>query len=374
MDVQRISGFSDSESYEPWNRILSQTSGANAQLTHEWLSSWWEVFGQDKTLCLVSVTDGDRIVGMAPLVGQTIMDTAGFVLRKLTFAGDGVTDYHDLLTVPEQRKEIIRLLLEYLAGQEWDVIHLRNVRGDSPNLPVLREALRKTPLSVLERVNIRSPYVPIDGSWTDYYGRLSKNMRSDIRRRSNHLAKVGKVQFVRIHEIDEVAPALEIIKSIHIKCRQAQGGTSWFADAQRYRFASLVLERFSRHQWLDVVYLMLDGQVIAYYLGFAYNNVVHFWNTGFNPAFSQFSPGKVLLYHWLQDSFAQGYREFDFMVGEEPYKLQWTDAVRPNYEIFLFKKTVRSQILRCCHTHSPVFKKNRYLRKMARGIGRRIGA
>ena len=183
---------------------------------------------------------------------------------------------------------------------------------------------------------------------------------------------MGKAEFIRLHELDNVRDALNTIKSIHIKCRQDKGETSWYTNEKRLKFVSLILKRFSDQKWLDLVLLKLNDEIIAYYLGFIYNNIVHFWNTGFDPDFSRASPGKLLLHYWIKDSFAGGYKEFDFMVGEEPYKFQWANPVRANCELFLFKNTVRSHLLKCYYTCDPILKKNPYLRKIGAGIKNRF--
>jgi CelD/BcsL family acetyltransferase involved in cellulose biosynthesis len=340
------------------------------QLTHEWLSSWWEVFGGNKRLFLITVTDGGKVRGIAPLTITKVIAKAGFELRKLTFVGDGLTDYHDLLIANERRKEVLQILLKFIVdGKEnWDVIHFRNVRGDSPNLPILRDTLGDTSLTFVERINIRCPYISIDCDWMNYYSALGKNIRSDIRRRLNHLAKIGKAEFVRLHEVDDVMDTLGIIKSIHVKCRRAKGEISWYTNEKRFRFVSLILKRFGDRKWLDIVFLKINDKVIAYYLGFVYDNIVYFWNTGFDPEFSKVSPGKLLLHYWIKDSFAEAYREFDFMVGEERYKSQWTNPMRPNYETFLFKNTARSNLLKRYYTYKPILEKNPYLKKIGIAI------
>jgi CelD/BcsL family acetyltransferase involved in cellulose biosynthesis len=360
--------------YDSWNDLLSQAPDANVQLTHEWLSSCWEIFGDNRRLSLMTVTDGERIMGIAPFTVATVASTAGLRLKKLTFVGDGLTDYHDLLIANERREEVLRVLFKFVINgeKEWDVIHFRNVRGDSPNLSMLRGILGGTPFTFVETINTRSPYISINCNWADYYGALGKNIRSDVRRRLNHLARMGKAEFVRLHEVDDVPDTLGMIKEIHVKCRRARGEISWYTNENRFRFASLILKRFSERKWLDIVYLKLNGKIVAYYFGFVYDNIVYFWNTGFDPEFSSVGPGKLLLHYWIQDSFARGYSQFDFMVGEEPYKLQWTSTTRPNYELFVFKNTARSHLLKRYYTYKPVLKKNPYLRKVGAKIRSRI--
>ena len=374
MEVQFANDFSNGNLYDSWNEILSQTAYANIQLTHEWLSSWWEVFGDNKKLSLITITDRGKIIGIAPLTITKVIGKAGFELRKLTFVGNGLTDYHDLLIANGRREETLQILLEFIVNckENWDAIHFRNIRSDSPNLPILKGILRDTSFTFVERINIRSHYISIDCNWIDYYGALGKNIRSDIRRRLNYMTKIGKAEFIRLHEIDDIMDTLSIIKSIHVKCRQAKGEISWYTDEKRFRFVSLILKRFGERKWLDLVFLKLNKRIVAYYLGFVYDNIVYFWNTGFDPEFSKVGPGKLLLHFWIKDSFEAGYREFDFMVGEEPYKRQWTSPMRPNYELFIFKNTARSNLLKYYYTCKPILKRNPYLRKIGHGIRSRL--
>jgi len=370
-----VHDFANAKLYDAWNDILSQTDDANVQLTHEWLSSWWEVFGDNERLSLITITDQGKILGIAPLTISKVIGKAGFELRKLVFVGDGLTDYHDLLIANERREEVLRSLIEFIANskESWDAIHFRNVRSDSPNLPILRDALGDTSFRSIERINYECSSISLDCDWTDYYhGVLGKNLRSDIRRRLNYLGRMGKAEFIRLREVDDVTNTLGIIKSLHIKCRRAKGETSWYTDESRFRFVSLILKRFGDRKWLDLLFLKLNDQIIAYYLGFVYDNIVYFWNTGFDPEFSKLSPGKLLLHHWIEDSFAQGYREFDFMVGDETYKRHWATSTRPNYEFFIFKNTARSNLLKCYYTYKPILKKNPYLNRIGHGIRSRI--
>lgn len=374
MEIRFLNDFTNNNLHNFWNEILSQSNDANIQLTYEWLSIWWEVFGNDKKLSLITVTDGDKIIGIAPLIITRIIGKAGLVLRKLTFIGYGITDYHNLIIANEKREEALRILIDFIIDHKknWDVVHFNNIRGDSPNLPILRNILEDTSLTVTERINIQSPYISIDRDWTSYFNALSKNVRSDIRRRLNYLSRMEKAELIHLHKVEDITGTLDIIKSIHVKCRQAKGETSLYADENKFKFVSMIMKQFSDRKWLDIVFLKLNDRIIAYSLGFVYDNTVSYWNAGFDPEFSKLSPGKMLLYHWIRDSFEAGYREFDFMIGEEPYKFQWTSRVRPNYEFLLFNNTMRSNLLKCYYKNKLLLKKNPYIQKIGSRIMNRV--
>ena len=55
-----------------WDDLLARSARPEIVLTPDWLLTWWRVFGpQDgRQLRLALFTDGDRLVGLAPLLAR----------------------------------------------------------------------------------------------------------------------------------------------------------------------------------------------------------------------------------------------------------------------------------------------------------------
>ena len=49
---------------------------------------------------------------------------------------------------------------------------------------------------------------------------------------------------------------------------------------------------------------------------------------GYDPAYQQFSPGKVLHRLLLERACREGLLRYDFLGSDEPYKLQWANGAR----------------------------------------------
>jgi CelD/BcsL family acetyltransferase involved in cellulose biosynthesis len=49
---------------------------------------------------------------------------------------------------------------------------------------------------------------------------------------------------------------------------------------------------------------------------------------GHDPTYDSFSPGKVLTYEMLRRAFSDGLASYEFLGGEEPWKLLWTGERR----------------------------------------------
>ena len=51
-----------------------------------------------------------------------------------------------------------------------------------------------------------------------------------------------------------------------------------------------------------------------------YGDTVGLYNSGFDPEARALSPGVVLIARTIEDAIARGFRRYDFLRGEEPYK------------------------------------------------------
>ena len=97
--------------------------------------------------------------------------------------------------------------------------------------------------------------------------------------------------------------------------------------------------RFLANDWLDFRLLELDDVPAAAQFGFRYGGVYSYLQSGFDPAYARYSPGWVLGEMILRDAISAGLREYDFLGGEDSYKLRWgaeqrryayLTCVRPN--------------------------------------------
>jgi len=54
---------------------------------------------------------------------------------------------------------------------------------------------------------------------------------------------------------------------------------------------------------------------------------------GFDPEFSGLSPGMQLMFAVIEEAVRFGARRFDFLRGEEGYKLHWRPEAEPTYRV-----------------------------------------
>ena len=66
---------------------------------------------------------------------------------------------------------------------------------------------------------------------------------------------------------------------------------------------------------------------------FEWDGTVGLYNSGFAPERAALSPGLVLLSHVIRDAIARGRPRFDFLRGEERYKLEFEPTLEDVFRV-----------------------------------------
>ncbi len=96
--------------------------------------------------------------------------------------------------------------------------------------------------------------------------------------------------------------------------------------------------------WLYVALLELGDQPVAYQIGFRCGDKLWDYNKAYDETFSRFAPGTLLLTGMLDYGFERGFREYDFLRGEEPYKLVWSTANHQRFRLLIWNRRVTSRV------------------------------
>ena len=100
---------------------------------------------------------------------------------------------------------------------------------------------------------------------------------------------------------------------------------------------------------LDLAFLTVDGQPIAFQYGFVQGNRYYAYNTSFDESYGAYSPGVLLMDHLIRALIQDGTETLDLLVGEAPYKADLTDTFTTNLRLTVFNKTPYGQTLRRLH-------------------------
>jgi CelD/BcsL family acetyltransferase involved in cellulose biosynthesis len=338
---------------ERWNALVSQNATNTVFQTYEWNAAWWKIFGQGRELFLICVRDNDQIVGIAPL----IIDLFKPGKKILRFVGDGASDYSDFIYMggPE---DILGIILEFIKNQSrrWDEIIFNQVPLDSPSLKRLEGGCKKERLYFLNMGGAECPTLIMAGH-EDFVEQVRS--KKSLIRHQKFFIKKGGYQVFHLSNKSDIDGYVPLFFDQHI---QRWNGTSQFINENERQFYWELVSQGAEAGWLVFTVVLSCGSPIAFHFGFSYNKKFIWYKPSFEISLSKYSPGEVLLKELLDFAVSRQLEEFDFTVGDEAFKLRFSNKVKRNVSLRFFKNRVDYLIVKTLETSKVLMKDHRMTR------------
>src|SRR5215211_1629802 len=180
---------------ESWNALAEESIADTPFSRYEYLSEWWKTLGggewKEAELVLVSATENEQLIGIAPLF---IADYDG--QRALMLVGSiEISDYLDLIVREGDVSRFLSGLLDFLISQQdktWSAIDWYNLPDVTPTLAALKTESEERGWTHHEEVYRPTPRIPLNGSFDEYLARIDKKQRHEIRRKMRRAAESDK--------------------------------------------------------------------------------------------------------------------------------------------------------------------------------------
>lgn len=338
MKVKETDNFQDLK--ETWNTLLKNNLlGDNVFLTWEWLSTWWKHFKEGRKLLILLVEDKDEILAIAPLMLSKYKLPIFGTIKKVEFLGVRHSDYNNFIVV-KKAAECLRLIIDYLMDTiaDWDWIELKEIPETAENANYLEALFSYSPsnLKSKKRVCNICPYINLPNSFDLLMKGLSKNMRQNLNKYLRKLSEKHRVELKRYDEAGfSVKEAMELFIKLNEKRWASEGRPGSFKSKEpSFRhFHMDIAELFADKGWLGLYFLTADDEPVSTQYTFEYEHKMFYYLAGFDPQYSEYSVGNLIMRFLLEKCITRGFKEYDMMRGDEPYKLLWTRTVRRNFEI-----------------------------------------
>ena len=297
---------------ESWNDLLSRRSAPTVFDLPLWQRTWWEFFGDEADLKLMTVGDGQSDIDLiAPLVCRD--GVVSFL------GGTDLVDYHDFICCPDGPSEsCLDALLRALSGSlNAHTVLLESLPEGTPTLDRFRQVAEAAGWNVDVKQEDVAPRLDLPGEWEEYVSSLRKKDRHELRRKLRRLEAAGDVRHVELRAREDVESGMDDFFKLH---RMSMPEKDEFMTEERERFFREVAARLADAGVTRLTFLELDGERLATSLSFVVDGVRYLYNSGYNPERRDLSVG--LLNHALaiKASIEQGLEVFDFMRGNESYK------------------------------------------------------
>jgi CelD/BcsL family acetyltransferase involved in cellulose biosynthesis len=83
---------------------------------------------------------------------------------------------------------------------------------------------------------------------------------------------------------------------------------------------------------------------VAFQLGFRCGDKLWDYSKAYDRSFASVAPGTLLLPALLDYGFEHGFKEYDFLRGEEEYKKVWTDKVHQRRSLLIWQRNAPSRL------------------------------
>ena len=322
MDFILHKGFSEINP-EAWNALVEQSVADTPFSRFEYLSQWWKTLGggewKDAELVLVSATENDELVGIAPLFmaeydGQRALMLVGSI---------EISDYLDLIVREQDLPRFVSGLFDFLVSSfdgRWSALDWYNLPDSSPTLATLKAESERRGWTHQEEIYRPTPRIPLNGSFEDYLARIDKKQRHEIRRKMRRAAESEKnVRFLIVNGSSDIDSEINAFFDLMV---QSPDKEQFLHPAMRDQM-TVTLQNAHEHGYLWLAFLEIDGVRTAASLNFDYKNKLWGYNSGVSNEHRELSPGWVLLAHTIQWCCENGRYEFDFMRGDEEYKYRF---------------------------------------------------
>ena len=307
-----------------WNALVEQSIADTPFSRYEYLSEWWKTLGggewlhQNAELVLVSATENDQVIGIAPLFiaeydGQQALLLVGSI---------EISDYLDLIVREADLARFLSGLIDFLASSfadNWRALDWYNLPDNSPTLAALKAESATRGWNYHEEIYRPTPRIALNGDFEEYLSRVEKKQRHEIRRKMRRAAESGRVRFTVVDKNIDIEPELETFFHLMI---QDPGKAEFLHEVMRDQMSKSIRIAYEQgYLWLG--FLEVDGVKAAASLNFDYKNKLWGYNSGVSREHMEFSPGWVLMAHTIQWCCENGRTEFDFMRGDEEYKYRF---------------------------------------------------
>jgi CelD/BcsL family acetyltransferase involved in cellulose biosynthesis len=328
-----------------WDALVASAGVDHPFVSHEWIRAWWESFGGDRTLHIVVAREGDTIVGIAPMLEETER-FYGFKLRKLAFIWNNHVPRCDFI-VSERRLDVYRALWGYIVGEarRWDLLLLPQVPEGSPTLTWLKELAGASGFLVGLWSAAASPYVPISGTWEQYFDSLPRKHRTSLLSRTARLSSLGKVELEHLSgDTEDVNTALDEGFQIEAAGQPDATGDALLGDARVRTFYSRLAKTPGIANSVRLHFLRSGNRRIAFDYSLHYANSMYLIKGGHLPEFSSYSPTNILASMNLETCFRQGMQRYDFLGKQEEWKSHWCSTVLSHHWMFIYPNNPRTAL------------------------------
>ena len=326
-----------------WDAALAKSGADKPFHRHAFLKLFLDNFEPRARLRVFVAREGRAVIAALPLIEERAT-LCGLPVRQLRAAVNDHSCRFDLLC-REGREDAVDALFSHLtAVGDFDVLLLPDaVEGGAAGRLLARARKLGFPTGTYQ--SLRTPFIPLAGGWEAQQRKLDAKFKSNLRRRRKKLEEKGTLTFERHTGGLELETLLEEGFALEQSGWKGESGTAIGTDPVVRGFYAEWARQAATDGELALSFLRLDGKPVAFHFGLVRGGVYYVPKLAFDEEHKECSPGQLMLELVLKDCCERGLAEFDFLGPCMPWKLDWTDQVRPHHYLYVFPRSRKGRAL-----------------------------
>ncbi len=309
-----------------WNTLFA-ASAMPGQVFQKfgWCWHWFNHYaagpGATYELAIVTGRSAGRLYLVLPLA---VSRTAG--LRQLSWAGEPVSQYGDLLASPEaQQIECLEAAWSFaVAATRADFACLRKVRAGS----LAARLLAQLPSTVID--SAEAPYLSLasEPTFEVWEERRQPRARKNRRRQARRLTELGEVRFEKHTGSDKAGELGYIAAVLKREALEQKGAIApTLADPRFAAFFADVARAGELQAATSVYALTVNGEPAALKVLVTDASTRYLHIAVFDPRFEKCGAGALLLEHVIRSTIDDRYETLDLLAPRHGYKMDFADGV-----------------------------------------------
>jgi CelD/BcsL family acetyltransferase involved in cellulose biosynthesis len=315
-----------------WQGLVEASPYASFFHSPVWIETWLEVYGSTLESQIALFRDAERPVAGALVSARAVR--RGPVLVRTAYLNacgedeheETALEFNDLLCLPGYELAAARALRRVLDASEWDELVVpgccRSAASDA-----LKQAFADTAPDIRSVASFVRDLDALRTAGSAFEATLSHRRRQKIRRSLRSYQASGPIEVVRGRTAAQALAQLREMADLHQATWQARGERGAFASERFRRFHELLVERAFDAGHIQMAAVRCAGETIGVVYCLGWRGRLYFYQSGFHySADRRLSPGMVTLLLCIQTFLEEGWREFDFMAGDNDYKRAFSSA------------------------------------------------
>jgi CelD/BcsL family acetyltransferase involved in cellulose biosynthesis len=333
-----------------WNRLRTETAKPELEQRREWLASEAR---SARGLMVVTLAQNGELQAIAPFLLKEwklqckvgYASVVSFPMLQARLCGTSLLAPAD--------ESLAEPLFEAIAQAKvpYHTVFIESLAVDSP----LRRLIDESPV-IRRHFTLYSPtpsakhwLVRLPKTFAEYDAALGKKRRGQFKasERKLHGASPSKVTVQRVTSVADLPAYFEAVERLSkVSWQGRKLGHVVEADSS---FAERMKE-FAKQGWFRGYLLKNDSEVIAFVIGFQSDGTYHYLRIGYDPKWSSFSPGNVMLYRLIEDLCGHDRPDvIDLGGGDSQYKRVFGNESFEEQNIYLMRRSPYTRVARFTH-------------------------